>query len=359
MSKINKLFNTENYNLIQDENYYYLFRALNNGDHADLESGIITDKNGRIIKIRTDRSRYVENPQNGTPKYEVDAPISLEQVIDHIKEHHRYDTNCISLSSNANVSIMYGNGYYSDEYTVIRVPKSEIGKTVINAGEYILEKMNDRIEHAISRIQESENDSTSNNQKIIELMKTIDKANTKEELLNIIVSSYKLGDIDIKRFTGKKDEIRKKITLKTRVSEYSILSDEQNLIKNKIVAKLTILEEHHLMEPIISHTIVDSRSITALELAFSSRELIHYGEIGQKNLFEASKEFIHMLGLLQQTAEKQPELLDKIHQMENRIIKYIIDGYKVINQDGKYIVSNGTDEQIINIEDWNEGKIQV
>ena len=309
MSEISELFNIENCNLIKDENYYYLFRALNNGDHADKESGIITDDNGRIIRIRTDRSRYIENPQNGTPKYEENEPISLLQVIDHIKEHHRYDTNCISLSSNANVSIMYGNGYYS-EYTVIRVPKGEIGEKVINAGEYMLEEMNKKIEQVISRIMVTKANITAKNQKILELVKEIDEADTREELLDIMASSYKLGDANIRRFTGKKDEIRGKKPLKIRLSEYSTLSNEQNLIKNKIIAKLTILEEHHLMEPIMPNAIIDSRAIETLESAFSSRELIHYGEIGQDNLFEASKEFIHMLGLLQQTAENQPELLE-------------------------------------------------
>ena len=91
MSEINQLFNIENYNIIQDENYYYLFRALNNGDHNDLENGIIRNANGQITKIRTDRARYVENYVERTPKYKEDEPISLLQVIDHIKEHHRYE----------------------------------------------------------------------------------------------------------------------------------------------------------------------------------------------------------------------------------------------------------------------------
>ena len=34
-------------------------------------------------KRRTDRERYEENPENGTPKYSKDAKISLEQVYDH------------------------------------------------------------------------------------------------------------------------------------------------------------------------------------------------------------------------------------------------------------------------------------
>ena len=360
MSKINELFNIENYNLIQDENYYYLFRALNNGDHNDLENGITRDKNGKIVKVRTDRARYIENPQNGAPKYGEDTPISLLQVIDHIKEHHRYDTNCISLSSNANVSVMYGNGYYADEYTVLRVPKSEIGKKFINAGEYMLEEINAKVEEAISKVMTSTSGSSDNNlsynnlpdnSNILDLMKKIDEAGDRKELLDILASSYKLGDTYEREFTGIKGEARKKRPLRSRISEYAILNDEQNLLKNKLIAKLTILEEHHLTEPIMPHTRVDSRAIATLGLAFSSRELLHYGEISEENLFEASKEFMHMLGLLQQTIEKKPELADKVHKMENRIIEYIVDGYKVTEQDGQYIITNRNDEQVIAVED--------
>ena len=370
MSKINELFNIENYNLIQDENYYYLFRALNNGDHNDLENGITRDKNGKIVKVRTDRARYIENPQNGAPKYGEDTPISLLQVIDHIKEHHRYDTNCISLSSNANVSVMYGNGYYADEYTVLRVPKSEIGKKFINAGEYMLEEINAKVEEAISKVMTSTSGSSDNNlsynnlpdnsssnnnspdnSNILDLMKKIDEAGDRKELLYILASSYKLGDTYEREFTGIKGEARKKRPLRSRISEYATLNDEQNLLKNKLIAKLTILEEHHLTEPIMPHTRVDSRAIATLGLAFSSRELLHYGEISVENLFEASKEFMHMLGLLQQTIEKKPELADKVHKMENRIIEYIVDGYKVTEQDGQYIITNGNDEQVIAVED--------
>ena len=339
MSDINELFSIEKYNLIQDENYYYLFRALNNGDHADLENGITTNENGKVIKVRTDRARYVENFEDRTPKYDEDEPISLLQVIDHIKEHHRYDTNCISLSSNANVSVMYGNGYYADEYALIRVPKNEIGNKVINAGEYMLEEMNKRIDAAILKvstpISNSGDNQPSDNQNTIEIMNKIDEAENRSQLLEVIASSYKLGDIESKKYTGEKDEAKRKKPLRTRISEYSTLTEEQNLLKNKIIAKLTILEERHLMEPIMPHTRVDSRAIATLGLAFSSRELIHYGEIGNENLFEVPKEYIHMLGLLQQTAEKQPELIDKVEKMENQIIDNIIEGSKIPKQESQ------------------------
>ena len=56
MEEIEKLFSVQNYNLIQDEEYYYFFRALNNGDHNDIQAGITRDENGVLTKIRTDRA---------------------------------------------------------------------------------------------------------------------------------------------------------------------------------------------------------------------------------------------------------------------------------------------------------------
>lgn len=47
--------------------------------------------------------------------------------------HYRKDTNCISLSSNSNVSIAYGRGSYKDRYVMVKVPKGQLGEKVINA----------------------------------------------------------------------------------------------------------------------------------------------------------------------------------------------------------------------------------
>ena len=79
------VFDIDNFNIIEDEENYYFFRALNMADNQDLETGIISDKAGNFEKIRTDRERYEENLENGAPKYSKDDQISLEQLYDHIK----------------------------------------------------------------------------------------------------------------------------------------------------------------------------------------------------------------------------------------------------------------------------------
>ena len=39
------VFNIENFNIIQDNDNYYFFRALNMADNADIDGNITTDEN--------------------------------------------------------------------------------------------------------------------------------------------------------------------------------------------------------------------------------------------------------------------------------------------------------------------------
>ena len=57
------LFDIDKFNIIEDEENYYFFRALNMADNQDLDTGTILDNTGNIEKIRTDRERYEENPE--------------------------------------------------------------------------------------------------------------------------------------------------------------------------------------------------------------------------------------------------------------------------------------------------------
>ena len=42
------VFDIDNFNIIEDEENYYFFRALNMADNQDLEAGIILDETGNI-----------------------------------------------------------------------------------------------------------------------------------------------------------------------------------------------------------------------------------------------------------------------------------------------------------------------
>ena len=91
---MNDLFDLKNFNVIEDDEYYYFFRALNMGDNKDIEEGLIVDSLGNVERIRTDRQRYIENSVDDA-KYGKYDKISLEEVYDHIKINQRKDTNCI------------------------------------------------------------------------------------------------------------------------------------------------------------------------------------------------------------------------------------------------------------------------
>ena len=55
-----EIFGIENFNLISDEQYYYVFRALNIDDQTEIDRGI-TANNGVIQKVITNKQRYPEN----------------------------------------------------------------------------------------------------------------------------------------------------------------------------------------------------------------------------------------------------------------------------------------------------------
>ena len=101
-----EIFDIEKFNVISDEENYYFFRSLEPGDIKDLEEGNIKDENGKYIRLRTDRERWEETHEI-KPRWNSESTISLEEMYNHIKMHYSLETNCISLSSNANVARTY------------------------------------------------------------------------------------------------------------------------------------------------------------------------------------------------------------------------------------------------------------
>lgn len=62
---MNKEFDIEKFNIISDEENYYFFRVLEDGDIEDLEKGNISiDENNHVSKLRTDRERWNEKTKN-------------------------------------------------------------------------------------------------------------------------------------------------------------------------------------------------------------------------------------------------------------------------------------------------------
>lgn len=181
-----ELFDINNFNIIQDEEYYYFFRALNMADNSDVEHGITLSQDGKINRIRTDRERF-----EGETKYNQDSHISLEEVYDHIKMHYRKDTNCISLTSNSNIAINYGRGYYKDKYIMVKIPKKELGVTTVIAGKYLLKELYSKIMQTIEALPQDKK------QEILEIFNNIENTSDSNTLKNIIQ----------KKYTGKSEDL--------------------------------------------------------------------------------------------------------------------------------------------------------
>lgn len=343
------VFDIDNFNIIEDEENYYFFRALNMADNQDLETGIISDKTGNFEKIRTDRERYEENPENGTPKYSKDAQISLEQVYDHIKMHYRKDTNCISLSSNGNVSISYGRGFYKDRYVMVKVPKKELGEKVINAGQYMLEEISKKVDEYISSIN--------NNSKIIETLNEIDNSKTEDEIKKEIETRYNSKE----PLDPNKARPRKGIKYKapvTRISSYQALNEEQSLEKNKIIAKLTLLERVGDMEPIIPHTANNNLLVQTIGNAFSSLELIHYGEIEKDEIIDIPKEIVDIFALLQQVEGQDKQVIE---DLKREVIRFANEGKSIEIPENSTLLNEYSVRDNISIEemyDLTDGKVE-
>mgnify|MGYP004519223691 CR=1 FL=1 len=342
-----EMFDIEKFNIISDEENYYFFRSLEPGDIKDLEEGNIKDENGKYIRIRTDRERW-EETHSIKPRWNAESTVTLEEMYNHIKMHYSLETNCISLSSNANVARTYGETF-SDKYVMIKVPKKEMGQRVYNAGQYMLAKIDKKVQERIAQGNIPE--------EVLEDFREIEEATESKELKEIIKVKYTAPDgIDTSK-SGMKKGIIYKAPL-ARVSSFQALDDEQTLEKNKIVAKLTILEQKGLMGPAVPRIKTNSELIKTLGSAFASGEQIYYGDIEGSRVTDISKEFLDMFALIQQ-AENQDKKV--VNELKTELVKYIINGGKLEVPEGSILRDDGTPRTDISIEEMyqiTEGKVE-
>ena len=290
---MDNIFDIENFNVLSDDNYYYFFRALNNADNKQIEEKEITDDNGNIVRVNTDLSRF-----NGNSKYNTNSNITLEEMIDHIKMHYRKDTKCISLSSNANVSLTYGRGYYKDNYVIVKVKKNNLGKTVYNAPSYMISNINDRIDEIIK----NENINTN-------LINKINNAKTLQELSTY----YKPESLSDSSKFEEGIKFTKPIDTSTY---YQTLNETQNLEKNKLIAKINLISENVI--PNMSNRFL----MQTVGNALSSMELIHYDTINEDEIINIPKEVIDVLSVIQQL----PNDLELVKRLKKEVINYVNKG---------------------------------
>jgi hypothetical protein len=144
-SMLKDVFDINSFNVYSDDRYYYFFRALEELDLDKISDKTIIDADGNLSKLITDREYY------GETKYSADQEVSLKEMFDHIKMHYDRHTNCISFTSNANCALVYGRQTYDDQYVMMRVPKEELGKKTYQAGLYMLEEIDKKINEIIEK----------------------------------------------------------------------------------------------------------------------------------------------------------------------------------------------------------------
>ena len=243
--------------------------------------------------------------------------------------HQRKDTNCISLTSNSNTAITYGRGNYKDKYVMIRIPKSDINISTFEAGLYMLKEVNNRINEMIANGELSE-------EQVI-ILKYVDSISSKQQL-----------DILRDRLINQQEEsLFYDIGLERLTSSvnYLSLNDEQNFEKDKIVLKLDLINKNLLKG------VSNSLLIQTIGNAFSSLEMIHYGEISKDKIIDVPKELMDILGLIQQLPNTLPNIQRFKSEFLSRIPNIKLNGgydYKdfvlddnVFSLDNIYALTNG------------------
>ena len=280
------VFETNRFNIIEDDENIYVFRAVNQDNEADLD-------NPDIDIIRT-KSQVAAN--NSEPGREIeDDNRSLEEVYGTTRVSRlRRINNCVSFSSNSNVTL----DYKSRRYIMYAIPKNG-DNSIFLAGKYMLEEINKKISSTL----ETENV----DDEVLEILHKIDEQETNKGIVNLVGESLdylRVNNDHNRRFTGKDNHLTTKESLISRFEKKQFLNEKQQLEYSKIIAKLTILENSGILRSILPSQSTNSSLIAAIGSAFSSSELIHYGSIQKGQVTEISKEYIELFSIIQQMQEQ-------------------------------------------------------
>ena len=270
------------FNIIQDKNSYYFFRALNYGDGLDIQRGI-TFEDGKVKRIRTDRERCEE--RKGTAKYNSQSKITLNEVYDHVKNRYIKETNCISLSKNANISLEYGQ-LHENGYILVKVDKKDMGNTY-DAGKYMLEEIQKSISGIVGKLPE--------NSEVLSVINKIKNATSRESIIETIANFYE--ELKSEKFISKE-------AIFERLEGKQHFSKEQQQEYNRIIGMLTVLEVCGELKSILPTRTDNSYLIGAIGSSLSNGEIIHYGDIEEQQMYQISSETVNIFALIQQLKEK-------------------------------------------------------
>lgn len=98
------VFEPNRFNVIEDDENIYIFRALNHDNELDMDNPDVD-----VIRSRS----HVTLDNGSTSKFSEDSQISLEEVYSNVRvARSGKNNNCISFSSNSNVTLDYESGRY-------------------------------------------------------------------------------------------------------------------------------------------------------------------------------------------------------------------------------------------------------
>ena len=298
---MNDFFSVGNFNVIEDEDNYYYFRALETSDLDDELGGKLEKINGGFNNLRTYRERY--NEVHSIPsRYKEDDEISLDEVYSHIKKNFYPGTNCISFSTNCNVSLDYGYG--NNRYVMIRVPKKGLSN-VYSGGQYMLNELNNYLENVISGMV--------NEDSIISIIRNMEQVESNEELLEII-------NEQVNNFNGNSSNLLNRFLPK------QFFNFEQQLAYNKIIGKLTLLEISGNVKNVLPRTQNNQSLISTISMAYSSGEIINYGNVFPNKVQSISKTSIELFALLQQ-AEDMGIDKGKVKLLKEKVLDCVKQGF--------------------------------
>lgn len=328
-----EVFGIENFNLISDDKYYYVFRALNRKDKKETDDSL-TKEDNELQKLTTNKQRYPEND-----RYNDVSQISLKEVFEHTRSINAYKgTNCISLSSNANISIDYGSRY-GHKYIMVKIPKDKDNQ-FYNAGQYMISELNKMLD---KKLKELPLDS-----KIIQLIKEIESKTDKIEIQELIGERFK-GYNTKQGKLNSNSRLRTKTAITDRFRKRQAFSKDQDLEYAKLMGKMTILELEGLLPRELLEEINISSLTSTIGSELSNREFIHYGEMSSDEFVTISRLNVDMFAMLQTALEKGVDS-SKIKEIERKIIEYTNQGYELLEKDGKLYYSNGTNEINLNLD---------
>lgn len=270
----NKIFDYNGFNIIEDDNHYYIFRALEDGDILDINNQNISVNGNSISKIRTYKTRYNEQEKEKS-KYTDSTEITLREIWDHIRKNFYPGTNCISFSTNANVVLDYANK--DNMFAMIKVPKSG-NDNIYFAGLYMLQELNKIIDNQIKSLE---------NLELVNMLRKIDSEDSVDNILKLTMNY-------VRNKENKSDYLRGRFIPK------QYFNNIQKLEYNKIIAKLTILESEGYLNKILQNTSSNTSLISTIGMAFSSSEVIHYNDNFNLEIKKVDRTIIEILAMIQQ-----------------------------------------------------------